>query len=206
MPVALGVGMLGALTTSLFAMLIAASSAWIGGWVDGLSQRITEINMMLPILAIGVLLAKYFHVSIWVVLSIAILLNSFGGTTRAYRAAFLQVKESPYIEAARAYGASDLRIIVQYMIPRIFPVMIPQVVMLIPGYVFLEATLAIFGISTPYAPTWGRIIYDAIKQGALRGDYFWILEPIGLLLVTSLAFAMLGFTLDRVLNPRLRTV
>jgi len=205
MPVALCIGLLGALTTSLCAMLIAAVSAWFGGWIDNLIQRITEGNMILPVLAIGVLLSKYFHISIWIILAIAIMLNVFGGTTRAYRASFLQVKETPYIEAARAYGATDLRIITHYMIPRIFPVMIPQVVMLVPGYVFLEATLSIFGVTTPNTPTWGRIIYDALKNGVLNGNYFWLLEPIGLLLITSLAFAMLGFTLDRLLNPRLRT-
>jgi peptide/nickel transport system permease protein len=204
LPIALSIGLLGALTTSLLAMLIAASGAWVGGWLDTLIQRITEANMILPILAVGVLLSTYYHISIWMVLLIAILLNAFGNTTRSYRAAFLQVKESPYIEAARAYGASDLRIIMKYLIPRIFPVIIPQVVTLIPGYVFLEATLAIFGVSTPYAPTWGRIIFDALGQGALHGYYFWVLEPVGLLLITSLAFAMLGYTLDRILNPRLR--
>jgi peptide/nickel transport system permease protein len=204
LPVALLIGLLGALTTSLLAMLIAAGGAWVGGWLDGLLQRITETNMILPILAVGVLLSTYYHISIWFVLIIAILLNTFGNTTRSYRAAFLQVKESPYIEAARAYGASDLRIIMKYLIPRIFPVMIPQVVTLIPGFVFLEATLAIFGVSAPYAPTWGRIIFDALSQGALHGYYYWVLEPICLLLITSLAFAMLGFTLDRILNPRLR--
>lgn len=205
LPVALSIGMLGALTTSLLAMLIAAASAWMGGWLDALVQRMTEANMILPVLAIGVLLSIYYEVSIWVVLLIAILLNAFGSTTRSYRAAFLQAKEAPYIEAARAYGASDLRVITRYLIPRIFPLMIPQVVMLIPGYVFLEATLAIFGVSTPYAPTWGRIIFDALRRGALHGYYYWVLEPVVLLLITSLAFAMLGFTLDRILNPRLQT-
>jgi peptide/nickel transport system permease protein len=205
LPVALSIGLLGALTTSVLAMLIAAGAAWNGGWVDALIQRLTELNMILPILAVGVLLSIHFDVSIWTVLLIAILLNAFGSTTRGYRAAFLQAKEAPYVEAARAYGASDLRIITKYLIPRIFPVMIPQVVMLIPGYVFLEATLAIFGVSTPYAPTWGRIIFDALSRGVHNGNYYWILEPVSLLLVTSLAFAMLGYTLDRVLNPRLRS-
>lgn len=203
LPVALGIGMLGALTTSLLAMSIAAGGAWVGGWLDGLIQRITETNMILPVLAVGVLLSINYDVSIWTVLLIAILLNAFGSTTRGYRAAFLQAKEAPYVEAARAYGAGDTRIITRYLIPRIFPMMIPQVVMLIPGYVFLEATLAIFGVSTPYVPTWGRIIFDALRRGALHGYYYWVLEPVSLLLITSLAFAVLGFTLDRVLNPRL---
>ncbi|MBN8579441.1 MAG: ABC transporter permease subunit [Anaerolineae bacterium] len=205
LPIALGIGTLGAVTTSLIAMFIAAAGAWAGGWIDALIQRMTEVNMMLPTLAIGVLLAVYFDISMWTVLAIAVLLNAFGGTTRSFRAAFLQVKEAPYIEAALTYGASGFRIITQYMIPRIFSMAIPLVVMSIPGYVFLEATLAIFELNTSYIPTWGGIIYDAVTNGAMRGQYYWLLQPIGALLITSLVFSMLGFSLDRILNPRLRS-
>lgn len=205
LPIALGIGTLGAVITSLISMFIAAAGSWVGGWIDALIQRMTEVNMMLPILAIGVLLAVYFDVSMWTVLAIAVLLNAFGGTTRSFRAAFLQVKEAPYIEAALTYGASSFRIITQYMIPRIFSMAIPLVVMSIPGYVFLEATLAIFELHTAYVPTWGSIIYDAVTNGAMRGQYYWLLQPIGALLITSLVFSMLGFSLDRILNPRLRS-
>lgn len=204
LPIALGIGMLGAVTTSLLAMFIAAGAVWFGGLGDALMQRMTEVNMMLPILAVGVLLAVYFDISMWTVLAIAVLLNAFGGSTRTFRAAFLQVREAPYVEAAQTYGASGLRIITRYMIPRIFPTAIPLVVMSIPGYVFLEATLAIFEVHTTYVPTWGSIIYDAVTNGAMRGYYYWMLLPIGALLITSLVFAMLGFSLDRILNPRLR--
>jgi len=203
LPIALGIGTLGAVATSFLAMFISASGVWFGGWLDALIQRITEVNMMLPILAIGVLLAVYFDISIWTVLAIAVLLNAFGSTTRTFRAAFLQVKEAPYIEAALTYGASGFRIITQYMLPRIFSTAIPLVVMSIPGYVFLEATLAIFKLQASYVPTWGSIIYDAVTNGAMRGQYYWLLQPIGALLITSLVFSMLGFSLDRILNPRL---
>ena len=84
--------------------------------------------------------------------------------------------------------------------------MVPQLVAMVPGYVFLEATLAIFGVSDAYIPTWGTTIYDALVNGAFRGYYYWILEPIFLLMVTGLAFALLGFALDRVFNPRLRSL
>jgi len=135
----------------------------------------------------------------------AILLSIFGSGIKSYRAIFMQVKESPYIEAARAYGASDMRIIFQYMIPRVIPMLIPQLVTAIPSFVFLEASLALLGLADPVLPTWGKIINDARSQGALfHGQYYWMLEPAVLLMLTGLGFAMLGFALDRIFNPRLR--
>jgi peptide/nickel transport system permease protein len=151
------------------------------------------------------MVGTFYSRSIWVILGVVILLSIFGAGIKSYRAIFLQVKESPYIEAARAYGAGNLRIIVQYMIPRIVPLLIPQLVVLIPSYVFLEATLAVLGLGDPVLPTWGKVIDDANRNGALfNGYYYWVLQPAALLIVTGLGFAMVGFALDRVFNPRLR--
>ncbi len=204
MPFALAFGLFGATVTTLFSMFLAAGSAWYGGWVDTLIQRLTEANMILPVLAISVLAYALFSLNIWVVLAIIVGLNIFGSPTKTFRAAFLQVKEAPYIEAARAYGASHLRIILAYMIPRIIPVIVPQLITLIPTFVFLEATLGIFNIKSDY-PTWGTIIYQGLTRGALYGPRFWVLEPLALLLMTSLAFALLGSALERILNPRLQS-
>ena len=136
-----------------------------------------------------------------------IALSIFGGAVKGYRAIFLQVKEAPYIEAAKAYGAGNARIITLYLIPRIIPVLIPNLVNGIPGFVFLEAALAVLGLGDPVLPTWGKLINDAHSQGALyNGQYYWILQPTVLLMLTGLAFAMVGFALDRVFNPRLREV
>ena len=203
MPFALAFGLVGATVTTLLSMFLAAGSAWFGGWVDNLIQRLTEANMILPVLAIGVLAYALFGISLWTVLAIIIILNIFGSPTKTFRAAFLQVKQAPYIEAARAYGASSRRIIMTYMIPRIIPVIVPQLITLIPTFVFLEATLGIFNIKSDY-PTWGTIIYQGLTRGALYGPRYWVLEPLSLLLMTSLAFALLGSALERILNPRLQ--
>jgi peptide/nickel transport system permease protein len=115
------------------------------------------------------------------------------------------VKESPYIEAAQAYGATNTRIIFNYLVPRIIPTLIPNLVTLVPAFVFLEAALALLGLGDPVMPTWGKIINDARLNGALyQGNYYWMLEPSILLMLTGLAFSLLGFSLDRVFNPRLR--
>lgn len=204
-PIAVAFGLLAALGTSLLSMAFAATSAWFGGWIDSLIQRITEVNMVLPFLAILIMVGTFYSRSIWTILGVTIALSIFTGAIKTDRAIFLQVKESPYIEAAKAYGASNARIIFRYMIPRIIPLLIPGLVSAIPAYVFLEASLAVLGLGDPVLPTWGKVINDAFSNGALyKGYYYWILEPAALLMITGLGFAMMGFALDRIFNPRLR--
>ncbi|TLN00532.1 ABC transporter permease, partial [bacterium] len=206
LPIALLVGAIGSIATTLLSILIAAAGAWFGGGVDAVIQRAIEANLILPVLAIGVLFNAYYGFNLWVILGLMVALNVLGSPTKSFRAAFLQVKNAEYIEAARVYGAGNGRIIRKYLIPRILPVVIPQIVTLIPNFFFLEATLAIFNISDPRYPTWGRVIYNGLRFGAAYGSRFWVLEPIALMLLTGLSFVLLGFALNRILNPRLHDV
>ena len=204
-PVALAFGLIASLGTAILTLVISAVGAWYGTWVDELVQRITEINLVLPFFSILILVGTFYSRSIWVILGATILLSIFTGAIKGYRSVFVQLKESPYIEAARAYGASNSRIVFFYLIPRMIPLLIPGLVLSVPAFVFLEAGLAVLGLGDPVLPTWGKMIEDANRNGALyRGYYYWILEPTVLLMVTGLGFAMLGFALDRVFNPKLR--
>jgi peptide/nickel transport system permease protein len=204
-PIALAFGLLAALGSTLSTMLIAATGVWYSKWVDAAIQRVTEVNLILPVLPILIMVGTFYSRSIWLMLGVVVLLSIFGAGIKTYRAIFLQVKESPYIEAAQAYGTGSGRIILQYLVPRIIPLLIPGLVIGIPGFVFLEATLAILGLGDPVLPTWGKVIEDARSQGALyNGLYYWMIEPFVLLMLTGLGFSMLGFALDRIFNPRLR--
>lgn len=202
MPFALFVGLFGTLLTILVAMLLPAIGVWYGGWMDGFVQRLTEVNMVLPGLTIAVLAYALFSIDIWVVLGIVVVMNAFGAPIKNFRSALLQAKEAPYIEVARSYGASDFRIITRYLLPRIMPVLIPQFVAQVPGFIFLEATLGFFNIKSNY-PSWGRTIYEGLSHGAIYGSPYWVLMPISLLLLTGLAFALLGSALEQILNPRM---
>jgi peptide/nickel transport system permease protein len=204
-PIALAFGLLAAVGSTVTTMIIAAIGVWFGRWIDAAIQRITEVNLILPVLPVLVMIGTFYSRSIWVMLTAVIILGIFSAGIKTYRAIFLQVKESPYIEAAQAYGAGHMRIVFRYMIPRIIPILIPQFVVLIPSFVFLEATLAVLGLGDPVLPTWGKVLDDARSNGALyHGHYYWMLQPAALLMVTGLGFAMVGFTLDRIFNPRLR--
>ena len=204
-PIALIFGLLASGGISILTLAISAIGGWFGGVVDAIIQRITEVNLTLPFLSILIMIGTFYSRSIWTMLGATIVLSIFGASIKTYRAIFLQIRESTYIEAAKAYGASDMRIIFRYLIPRIIPLLIPGLVLGVPTFVFLEASLAVLGLGDPVLPTWGKIINDAWVQAALyNGQYYWILQPAILLMITGFSFAMLGYSLDRIFNPRLR--
>jgi peptide/nickel transport system permease protein len=204
-PIALSFGVVASVSIALIQMFIGAISAWFLGRVDTVLQRLTEVFMVLPFLPVVIMISTFYKINIWILLLVVIGLTSFGSGVKNYRAMFLQIKEFPYVEAARAYGAGSFRIIVRYLIPKVLPTIIPSMVLSVPDFVFLEAALAILGLGDPLAPTWGKIIDDAFTYGALyKGLYYWVLEPSVLLAITSLSFAMLGFALDKIFNPRLK--
>jgi len=202
--VALAFGLLAAVGATFCTMLLAATGAWFGGWLDELLQRITEVNMVLPFLPVSLMIFTLYSKSFWVLLGVVVLLSIFGNNLKSYRAIFLQTKQASYIEAARAYGTSDWRIIFSYLIPRVAPVMIPQLIILVPGYVYLESALAFLGLSDPELPTWGKLVQIAFSSPMTGESFHLILQPAIILLVTGLAFALVGYALERILNPQLR--
>jgi len=88
--------------------------------------------LILPVLPILIMIGTFYSRSIWLILGVVIVLNIFGAQIKTYRAVFIQVKDAPYIEAARAYGAGNWRIILLYLAPRVVPMLVPQLVVLIP--------------------------------------------------------------------------
>ncbi len=204
-PVALAFGLAAAVGTTLATLLIAAAGVWYRGWVDATIQRLTEVTMILPLLPVLVMVGTLYSTSIWLMLGLVVALGIFSANIKIYRSMLLPIRSASYIEAARAYGASNARIITRYMMPRIMPVLIPGFVILIPTFVFLEASLAVLGLGDPVLPTWGKLLHDAQSNSALyHGYYYWVLAPAAMLMITGLGFAMLGFALDRIFNPRLR--
>ena len=201
--VALAFGLLAAGGTILSSAVLAAAGAWFGGWVDGLIQRISEINMVLPLLPTSILIFYLYSKSIFVILGVTILLSIFGNSIKTYRAIFLQVVELPYIEAARSYGAPGMRIIFTYLIPRIRTVMLPQLAILVPGYIFYEATLAFLGVSDPQLPTLGKMLFETMKSGLFVQPIYLLLEPVAALLFIGLGFAMFGVSLERLFSERM---
>jgi len=206
-PIALAFGLTASFVITFLDLLLATISGYYGGKTDSLIQRITEFYMILPFLPVLIMISTFYKLDLGVLLAVVIALSIFGGGIKSTRALVMQIKEYPYIEAAKAYGASSKRIVFLYIIPKILPPIIPTLIGAVPTFVFLEAALAILGLGIPNLPSWGKIINDSFGNGALyKGNYYWVLEPAFLLIFTSLAFSFIGFALDKIVNPKLREV
>ncbi|MEM2600108.1 MAG: ABC transporter permease [Thermoproteota archaeon] len=204
-PVALSFGISLSVIISLLHMFLGSISAWFGGKADFILQKITEIYMTVPFLSVLVMIAMFYKISIEVVFVSVIILSLFGGGVKSSRALALQIKQQPFIEAAKVYGASGLRIVVRYIIYAMAPTLVPGIISSIPGFVFLEAALAYLGLGDPVLPTWGKTINEANSAGALYHFYWWwILPPVLMLISISLAFSLMGYALDKIVNPKLR--
>jgi peptide/nickel transport system permease protein len=203
-PIALGFGLIAAFATSVGGMLIAALGAWFGGWIDRTVQFLTEVNLILPFFPVALMVFVLYSRSIVTILAVTVALTLFGSAVKTYRAAFLQIRSEQYIQAAQVYGASNWRIVFHYMVPRIVTVLVPKLIVLVPSYVFLEATLAFLGITDPHLPTWGKLVVAALSYGVHTNSSHLVIFPLALLFLTGFAFAMLGIALERIFEPRLR--
>jgi ABC-type dipeptide/oligopeptide/nickel transport system permease subunit len=201
--VSLGVAALAVLIGTAIGSVIGLQSGYAGGWSDRISQFSLDIGLAFP--GIVALLAIVAAVGqSLTVLTIAIGLTSVPVVMRVVRGSVLKEKESLYVEAARALGATDGRIIFRHLLPNVAPVIIVLVSALIPAAILAESGLSFLGLGVrPGTPTWG---------GDLSGDarlYFeqqpWMaIAPGAALSITVLAFNLLGDTLRDVLDPRMR--
>ena len=203
-PVALAFGLVAAVAVSVGSLLVAALGAWYGGILDRIVQFLTEVNLILPFFPIALMVFTMYSRSIVTILGVVVVLTIFGSGVKSYRATFLQVRTEPYVEAAQAYGASDKRIVARYLFPRLRTLLLPRLIILVPTFVFLEATLAFLGVSDPLLPTWGKLIVAALSYGIQTGATHIVLAPLAVLFLTGFAFAMVGIALERVFEPRLR--
>src|SRR5207244_13278943 len=93
---------------------------------------------------------------------------------------------------------------------RVMPYTFALIALTVPAFIFLEASLSFLGLGDPSLPTWGHILGDAYTQGALfasraypTGLWWWVFFPAAGIIFTTVAFALLGYAFDKVLNPRL---
>lgn len=204
-PIAIAFGFTASFLITFLQSFVAIAGAWKGGTLDSIIQRIAEIYMVVPFLNILIIVSMFYKLSIWNLLISVVLLSLFGGGMKGTRSQILQIKEETYVEAATSYGASDLRIVFMYLWPRILPLVVPGLIGAIPGFIFLESALAVLGLGDPTLPTWGKSISEAYSTGAAyQGYWWWLAMPIAMIIGIAIAFASIGYSLEKMVNPRLK--
>jgi peptide/nickel transport system permease protein len=191
----------------LIGLVIGVLAGYYGGWIDSLLARLVDIVASFP--ALVVLLAAFATLQGIGLREIGIILALLLWTSvaRVVRATFLSLRELEYVEAARAMGASDLRIIVRHLLPNTVGPVLVALTVLIGQAILLEATVDFFGfgIFSAVTPTLGSLVGDALKD-PIRGvatAYWWLYTfPTIVIVAMLLCLNYVGDSLDRALNPR----
>lgn len=172
-----------------------------GGWVDSLIMRITEIIGNLPYLIIVVTLSVVLGRSMFA-LVFAMSITSWTGTARLVRGQILQIKESDYVQAARALGAPTSWIILKHLLPNILGIILVSITMSVPGFIFGESFLSYIGLGVrPPATSWGALASAGQQQ--LMFYPYQLAFPSIMIVLTILAFHLIGDGLSDALDPKL---
>jgi peptide/nickel transport system permease protein len=202
---ALLIGLLTASVAVVFGVMIGIVSAYFGGWVDWTLQRIYELFQNIPLLPLLIVLSAVFKPSIWFMIGIMMAFFWTGPVKTVYSIA-LQIKEETYVEAARALGASRTRIIFRHLVPLLLPYSFASMALYLPSVIVYEATISLLGLGDSRIVTWGRILHDALNGGAVINKIWWWVIPPGLMIaLMGMTFAFIGFAMDKILHPKLRT-
>jgi peptide/nickel transport system permease protein len=194
---------------SVLDLLIAGARVSLTGYfagtkIDTLLNAFTNWFLVIPWLALAIALATILGASLVNVI-VVIAITSWASTARLVRAQALSVRERSYIDRSRALGGSHWHTVTRHVLPNVFPVLFANTILMVALAILSETTLAILGLSSRTAISWGKVIEDAFTGGAMTAGWWWWLIPPGICIVlVTLAFTMVGFALDEILSPRLR--
>jgi ABC-type dipeptide/oligopeptide/nickel transport system permease subunit len=201
--VSLQVSVLSVLLGSTIGALWGIASAFLGGRFDIISQRVVEIVMSFPALVLAMVLLVALGGGIWTVI-VAIGVTRLPYGVRVIRSVALSVKELTYVDAARAMGASNFRIMARHIAPQCFAAYLVLATAHLGAAIVIEASLGFLGVGiTPPTPSWGNML-----GGVIANTYkpiWWLVVFPGLAIsITVLCFNLLGDALRDGLDPKLR--
>jgi peptide/nickel transport system permease protein len=198
------VGLTATILSMLLGTLVGVWSGYKAGIHDVVLMRITDFFLVLPWLALAIVLAAIFGHNVWVIIGI-IGFTSWAGTSRLVRSQVLSVKERTYVERSRALGASDWYVATRHVLPNVMPVIFANTILTVALAILAESALSFLGLGDPLRVTWGSMIDKAFHAGALSlGKWAWLMGPSMCIVVVVLAFTMVGFAFDEIVNPRIR--
>ncbi|MFZ5651049.1 MAG: ABC transporter permease [Bacillota bacterium] len=195
---------LGTAFLSLFLSLLAGgSAALLGGGYDRLLMRLVDALIVIPPVIVVILAAAYLRPGLVLLI---VLLSAFlwPGGARVVRAQTLSLRERMYVAAAGTFGANRLYLLMRHIVPDLAPVLAAILIQNTRRAVFMEAGLSFLGISDPVLISWGKMMQYALKFSYLEVWKWWLLPAGFALSLTMTGLTLTGFTLEAILNPRLR--
>jgi peptide/nickel transport system permease protein len=200
--VSLSVGFVAVAISILIGILVGAVAGYYRGWVDSVLMRFVDIMLCFPSFFLILTVVALLGPSLFKVM-VVIGITSWMGTSRFVRAEFLSLRERDFVQAAKALGVKDLRIIFLHILPNALAPVFVTATLDVATAILVEAGLSFLGFGVqPPAPSWGNILTEGRTY---IFDAWWLTVFPGLaILITVLSFNLLGEGLRDALDPRLR--
>lgn len=201
--VSLYVGVLTSILGVVIGLIVGLSAGYLGRMVDELLMRFNDMLLVLPGLPLLIVLVAILGAKIE---NLILLLGLLGwmGFARTVRSQVLTIKERPFIEAAKAVGAGNTHIITKHVLPNVMSLVYVSLATSVPGAIVAEASLSWLGFWDATRMSWGRMLWAVQFEAAALKNWWWVLPPGLCIASLAIAFILIGYSLDEILNPRLR--
>jgi peptide/nickel transport system permease protein len=200
--VSLKVGFVAVGLATLIGLLVGALAGYYGGWVDSALMRLVDLMLCFPAFFLILAVIAVLEPSIWNIMAV-IGLTSWMGVARLVRAEFLSLREREFVTAARALGASDVRLILRHMLPNALAPVMVSATLGVAGAILTESALSFLGLGVqPPTPSWGNIL----TAGKDNIEIAWWLSvfPGLAILITVMSYNLLGEGIREAIDPRLK--
>lgn len=201
---ALFVSFAAAFTGSTIGLMLGVTSAYIGGRFDLISQRMIDVMQAFPLIIMALVIVSIFGSSVQNVI-IAITIPFIPDCARVVRASALALREMPYIDAARANGFSNTRIVLRHMVPNIMAPYLIMITTFAGQAILIEASLSYLGLGVQEpTPAWGLMLQGGAEEYAESAPWLAIWPGVAISLVVF-GFNMFGDAARDMLDPKLRS-
>ena len=201
--ISLSIGFIATLISVTLGTVLGALAGYFGGKVDAFLMRFTDMVLAFPRLVLLIMIVALFNPSMAVIITV-LGLTQWPNTTRIVRGDVLSLREREFVQAAHALGMGNARIIFRHLIPNVLAPVIVTATLGIGNTIVLEAGLSFLGLGVqPPIPSWGSMVADG--KDSLLGAWWVSTFPGLVIVVTVLAFNLVGDGLRDALDPRLRS-
>ncbi len=202
--VSLTVGFMAALLAVSIGVLVGLLAGFRRGYLDEILMGLTDVVLVIPALPLVILVSVYLGPGIWHTI-LVIGLVFWPSTARVIRSQVLSVRQSGYVESARALGASDSWLMRRHVLPNVLPMVLAKFVLTVAAAMLMEASLSFLGLGDPMAKSWGMMLHYAFARGGFIREMWWWYLPPGLCIsLCILALTLISFGIEEGSDPRLR--
>ncbi|MGP9537279.1 ABC transporter permease [Brachybacterium sp. AOP43-C2-M15] len=179
---------------------------YLGGWLDELFSLFTNVVLILPGLPLMIVIGSYVERRGLLLIAFILAITSWAAAARVLRSQTLSIRQRDYVQAAKIAGERAPRIIAVEILPNLLPVMSSGFVFALITAILGEAGLSFIGLGVVGTQTWGSMLYYAQNAQALTlGAWWWFVPPGLMIAVLGCGLSLINFSIDSIINPRLRT-